>query len=441
MQKKLLTLAVAGALAAPGLALAQSSVEVYGTINISFGNWRFSSNPSGTQGSMNKWDVAQSASNYGLRGRESLGGGLTAWFQLEENAPLERSNNISITPASRNSAAGVQGAFGNIFLGQWTTPWADLDSLWSIGTIGGWGPVTSIIGRRETTGTAPNPNCVNAVGKSSGVPAANQGGAAALPATCDAVEASGGVGHPFWRRASQSIVYQTPDFAGFQGKLLYQTNESKAQGGLTTGGTTSIAANPSLWSASLQWSGMGGRARIGGAVDRHKDFTTIGNTDTGYALKGGWNFGVADVGLAYERMTYKCGGAGTVAGNFNPGGGTGAASTCLAGEGDVKAKQYGIALAVPVGLGAIRASYSKAKDLESSAAARAKTGAKEWNIGYEHRFSKRTQIGIGYAKIDNDDAGAFTWTGLPPAPNGSNVASPGTGVDIGWIFVSMTHRF
>src|SRR5690242_2546765 len=62
MQKKLLMMAVAGALAAPGLALAQSSVEVYGTINISFGNWRFSQNPTGTQASMNKWDVAQSAS-------------------------------------------------------------------------------------------------------------------------------------------------------------------------------------------------------------------------------------------------------------------------------------------------------------------------------------------------------------------------------------------
>src|SRR5262245_50618700 len=150
MQKKLLTLAVAGALGAPGAALAQSSVEVYGTINMSFGNVRFSN--AGTVQSSSKWDVANHASNYGLRGRESLGGGLTAWFQIEQNAPLERSNNVAITPASRNSAVGIQGAFGNVFIGQWTTPWADLDGLWSVGTVGGWGPVTSTIGRRETTG-------------------------------------------------------------------------------------------------------------------------------------------------------------------------------------------------------------------------------------------------------------------------------------------------
>src|SRR3982751_5570219 len=100
MQKKLLTMAVAGALAAPCIALAQSSVEVYGTINMAFGKFKYSGAANGAP-DVSKWDVAQGASNYGLRGRESLGGGLTGWFQLEENAPLERSNNISITPASR----------------------------------------------------------------------------------------------------------------------------------------------------------------------------------------------------------------------------------------------------------------------------------------------------------------------------------------------------
>ena len=76
---------------------------------------------------------------------------------------MERSNNVAHTSnfASRNSAVGMQGAWGNVFVGQWTTPWADLDALWGIGTVATYGPVTSIIGRRETTGAAPNPNCAN----------------------------------------------------------------------------------------------------------------------------------------------------------------------------------------------------------------------------------------------------------------------------------------
>ena len=55
-----------------------------------------------------------------------------AWFQVETNASMERSNNVAHTSnfASRNSAVGMQGAWGNLFVGQWTTPWADLDALW-----------------------------------------------------------------------------------------------------------------------------------------------------------------------------------------------------------------------------------------------------------------------------------------------------------------------
>ena len=87
---------------------------------------------------------------------------------------------------------------------------------------------------------------------------------------------------------------------------------------------------------------MGGRARIGAAYDRHKDFTSVGNTDTGWSVKGGWNFGVLDVGLAYETMKYKCGGTGNLAGSGNgqginglPAGGPTSGGACLAGEGDV----------------------------------------------------------------------------------------------------------
>ena len=432
MQKKLLTLAVTGALAAPCIAMGQgsgppqASVEVYGTINMAVGKFKYTgaTNTTGAASGpadVSKWDVAQGASNYGLRGRESLGGGLTAWFQIEQNAPMERSDNIAITPASRNSAVGIQGNWGNVFLGQWTTPWADLDGLWAIGTVGFWGPVTSIIGRRETTGTAPNPNCVN--GHLSGSPLG--------VGVCDAIEAAGGVGHPFWRRPSQAVVYQSPVFSGLQFKVLWQTDESKATSNATTN------ADPSMISTSLQWSGMGGRARVGGAIDRHKDFTVVGKTDTGYALKGGYNFGVVDVGLAYENYNYK---------------------TALS---DCKTKSYGAAIAIPVGMGTIRASYSKATAISgtyggvapagtvgaTSCGAAVTTlnqadqnGAKQYNIGYEHRFSKRTNVGIGYAVIKNDPAAVFTWTGAPPTSDGAS-NTPFAGQDPSTYFISITHRF
>jgi predicted porin len=263
------------------------------------------------------------------------------------------------------------------------------------------------------------------------------------------VQSSGGVGHPFWRRASNSVVYQSPVFAGgAQFKFLWQTNQDKTPG--TTGNATnSVQTDPQLYSTSIQWAGMGGRARVGAAFDGHKDFTTAGKTDKGWSIKGGYNFGIVDVGVAYEEMTYQA-----------------ALSEC-------KAKQYAIAAAVPIGQGAIRASYSVAKDIEgtySSAtfnpgapagvATRNVTcsinafnavtnptpgdnGAKQYNIGYDHRFSKRTTLGFGYAAIKNDaGAGAnqFVWSGMSSTNNGAAVTAP-LGTDISVFFVNIVHRF
>jgi predicted porin len=396
MHKKLLGLAVAGALAAPVAALAQ--VEVYGTIHMSINKMKYGEGTGGIP-SVSKWDVASHASNVGVRGRENVGGGQTAWFQVETNASMERSNNVAHTSnfASRNSAVGMQGAWGNLFLGQWTTPWADLDALWSIGTVATYGPVTSIIGRRETTGAAPNPNCANTGSGIGGVP----GG------SCDSVEAGGGVGHAFWRRISNSIHYQSPVMGGAQIKVAYQTNQDKA--------VTGVVADPQMWSGSVSWSGMGGRLRVGAAYDAHKDFTTPGQTDKGFRVTGGWNFGFADIGAAYEEMVYKT------------------------AAGDVDALQWGVALAVPIGQGAIRGSYSQAEGLEA-AGVETPTGAKQWNLGYDYRFSKRTTVGFGYATIDNESGAVFTWSGLSSTQGGQSV-NPPAGSDVEIFFINMLHRF
>lgn len=439
MQKKLLTIAVAGALGVPGIALAQSSVEVYGFISLAPVHLKYTEGNSAVNntglavGSVSKWDVSSHGSNVGVRGRESLGGGLTAWFQIEENTPMERSNNVAITPASRNSAVGFQGGFGNVFWGQWTTPWADLDGLWAIGSVGGYTPILAVIDRRETTGSAPHLNCVNAL---------SGGTNPAGTLSCDPIKAGGGVGHPYWKRVSQSIFYQSPVFSGVQVNVVYQTNEGKQPS------VTGVAQqeNAQMWSTSVTWSGMGGRARVGGAIDRHKDFTTIGDTDTGWKLAGGFNFGVADVGLDVERMTYKCQGA--TATNQQGGAWNGQTGSCLAAgvgaTGDVQSKAWGVAVSVPVGPGAIKASYAKVDDLTGTTLT--DTGAKYWGAGYVHRFSKRTELGAGYAKITNKTNATMTWTGTGPDTNGAGgigngITNPVFGASPSVIQISMVHRF
>src|SRR2546428_11303773 len=84
---------------------------------------------------------------------------MTAWFQAEFNMGLERINGINdATGSFRNSGVGLRGGFGNVYVGTWETPWGQTFRLWDVGTIGGWGPTTSIIGRPETTRRPPRRN-------------------------------------------------------------------------------------------------------------------------------------------------------------------------------------------------------------------------------------------------------------------------------------------
>src|SRR5256885_2653257 len=271
MQKKLLTAAVASVLAAPCIALAQTaaSVEVYGTVYPTFGHVKYGDGFTGrdfqfnTQTAsttlqatpvpaMSKWDVQAPSSNFGVRGRESLGAGLTAWFQIEQNAPLEREATQAVTVSSRNSAAGLQGGWGNVFVGQWTTPWADLDSLWAIGQVSVFGPVTSLIGRRDTTGIPPNPAAaVNKACTTNQIPPGGFATPAAGTNECDAVVGGGGVGHAFWRRASDMIRYTSPAFGGAQLDFMWQIPELKTASFADSAGTVqAVNANPETWSTT-----------------------------------------------------------------------------------------------------------------------------------------------------------------------------------------------
>ena len=83
MNKKLVAVAIAGLLAAP-LAQAQTAnVTLYGRINIDmeFVNGRLANNTN-----PNVYRVSSNSSRFGLRGTESLGGGLNAIFQIENGS-------------------------------------------------------------------------------------------------------------------------------------------------------------------------------------------------------------------------------------------------------------------------------------------------------------------------------------------------------------------
>ena len=90
MNKKLMAAAVAGALAIPGVAFAQSSVTLYGTIDGGIRNQskvfkdQVNLDPALGDGSVTSaTDGLYRTNRWGMKGSEDLGGGLKANFKLE----------------------------------------------------------------------------------------------------------------------------------------------------------------------------------------------------------------------------------------------------------------------------------------------------------------------------------------------------------------------
>jgi len=129
MKKSLVAFAVLSAIA--GAASAQSSVTVFGVVDLSANNWKLGSQ------SQNRMDSNMMNSNrLGVRGVEDLGGGLKASFWLEGGMEssmgqggtgvinsVNNGTTSGVFAFERKSTVGVEGAFGEIRLGRdYTSP-------------------------------------------------------------------------------------------------------------------------------------------------------------------------------------------------------------------------------------------------------------------------------------------------------------------------------
>ena len=100
---------------AAGTALAQSSVTIYGRLNLSAEQQK-NVNAVGTQSVLQN-----SASRIGFKGTEDLGGGLKAGFQLEHGFNPDTGSASQSTFWARQSEVNLSGSFGMIRLGNFTS--------------------------------------------------------------------------------------------------------------------------------------------------------------------------------------------------------------------------------------------------------------------------------------------------------------------------------
>jgi len=117
MKKSLIALAV---LAASGAAMAQSSVTLYGVVDV---NITYEDTGVDSVTKVQSGDANQSGSRWGLKGAEDLGSGLKAIFTLESGFSADDGQaGQGGRLFGRQSWVGLQGGFGTVKLGRQMNP-------------------------------------------------------------------------------------------------------------------------------------------------------------------------------------------------------------------------------------------------------------------------------------------------------------------------------
>jgi predicted porin len=365
MNKKLMAVAVAGALVAPAAALAQSTVTVYGKATVEYG---YANQGAGRPNT----DIFQTpgGSAIGFKGEEKLGGGLSAWFQCETSADIRGLNQDGM--CTRNSAIGMKGSFGDVHFGRWDTPFKRA----TIGMIGGGD--TGLLGLAFLM-------------------AGNSTGTGAIGGTVPQSLSRG-----IWKRRESGLAYyESPSFNGFQ--FLAAMSAANATSSLST----NTAQKPRVTSISGTYAN--GPMALALAYEKHSQFGAVGgaNDDRGWTIGGTYTFqGNIKLGAQYIDTKYE---------------------TTNVQDLTKKNWMIGVEWAIQ-GPHNLDASYVRAGDSKGSATAAGGsvapgsgvvlpnaaggTGAKLFQIGYRYEFSKRTSAKLAYVKLNNDTNASYSLGGL-----------------------------
>jgi predicted porin len=314
---------------------------------------------------------------------------LNAWFQLESAAPIDVGGGAL---ASRNSAVGLQGGFGTVFLGRWDTPLKTA----TVATDA-WGDL-NIASIQAVMNDQRN----------------------------------------FHLRTNNTVGYWSPNIQGFQGKVHYVAPESKTTG---TGAVT-----PIIYSLSATYTA--GPFYAGYAYEVHKDrtgteppvaaatcvpagYNTAGliavtvpasGSCAGYTEKEHAIFGSAVVGPLKLTALYE-----EIRKN----------SPIIANI--PKQKSYLVSATYTVGMGALVAQYMQAKDAFAPAALAANNPThnkvQNFSVGYQYNFSKRTQGHLLYTETFNNygTAGNFGFV--------NQLTGLTSGQDVKGVSVGIRHLF
>jgi predicted porin len=375
MKKSLVALAAFTAASA----FAQSSVTLSGIIKGGVAHSKYSNGPAGTVNG-NGLAVSDGSSRFIIGGTEDLGGGLKAVFQIDTRfRPDDNGAAPTSSPlANGNTFVGLSGGLGMIQIGK-------LDTHYCLG--------------------------------------ADQHGARATAAQASSCALMGYVGNVAnsianSSRATNTIRYTTPRFSGFQGQFNYSTSFNGSEG------APGDAGKGRAVHAALNYGGgpLKAGVSIWDARSESRLATATRADQKAYTVFADYNFGVATVGLTFDQ-SQRIGGLMTAA------------------ETESKRRAWSIPVTVPLGAGTFLFTYTKARDLTGNAlapAANANSGASLVSLGYDYALSKRTSLGVSYAKLNNQANAGYA---LYNQASQNGTPNNAVGQDASQLYLGIRHAF
>lgn len=149
MKKSLIALAV---IAASGAAMAQSSVTLYGLVDMYVGSTKVDNGVTSLRQTKVESGLVNT-SRFGLKGSEDLGNGLAAIFTLEQGIAADDgtaksttllTSKVTNTAFSRQAWVGLSGSFGSTRIGLTPTPFDDVSGQYDAVFDSGLSPMNSV---------------------------------------------------------------------------------------------------------------------------------------------------------------------------------------------------------------------------------------------------------------------------------------------------------
>jgi len=394
MQKKLLAIAVAGALA-PAAAMAQSTVEIYGRANMGLDMWQAKGATVTGNDYNSRARVFDQGSRLGFRVNESLGGGMRAFVVMETGVNIDSGNNSGQSGQSANTSTGF---------------WASRDSYAGIG--GDWGDVR--FGRQS-------PFYSNGI--------ISQAGANYINQSADNAYSFGGFfGSPSGRE-SYVASYNSPTFGGFNASLRHGVGASEGSGFTGTG-----QKKEQLYAITGRYTGgpfraqfdYGTRQNVGNVENQDRNGAKIG---AGFSYAPGSQIS-AIVGYLEQKKS-----AAAVTGGAGVG-------TIIAVGDNAKVPIWILNWEHMLGQWQLLAQYANFGKLKNTSVDASNTEAQAYTIAAKYFLSKRTGVYASFNQMKNKERAFWDMSNAGySSSTGAALPAASAGADPRIIALGVMHNF